>query len=375
MDEITDEATFEARPFDESMIPPTDDYRGEGSAAPKKPSSGPSAKSKSASSKVRFLKVKSTTGTNITPKKVDYVATDSAARARRNNNASSSGGGSMVSLATMYNQLHKMGQNPRQGPKENELLVKCPKCPPRLGRHNYTAHLDKKSGSFTCTKCLTSGTWSQYKSLVGKNPHFHIESVSQVVVTDSDGQTKTVSGTGPFDRPLGDFQTYGHNLSQNSVVYGYLTGHEPGQRRLKPETLRKYLVGLTYLNTNPATIDSARDAIHSHRSFSRDEMTDTLEDLEANGERDVYPFIVYPRTALNDSNVKGVKRRPNAKTAAAPTSPTGATEVAESTEPTAAFEAELANPSSPDSEALELDQDQFRVTRFKAVSFPEDKHV
>ncbi|KAJ1951088.1 hypothetical protein IWQ62_006466, partial [Dispira parvispora] len=275
---------------------------------------------------------------------------------------------SPLTLTALYNQLHKMGQNPRQGPKQSELLVKCPKCPPRSERHNYTAHLDKKTGAFVCTKCLTKGTWIDYKRLVNRNPHFHIESVG-ALVSGSSGQSNLSAG--PFERPLGDVGTYIRNLPENPVVFTQLTGHEPSQRRLKPEILNQFLVGLTYLDTNPATITSPKDAIHSHRTYSKDEAeTFTVKDEEPQPSEistsgalektaDILPFVVFPRTAPNDERVKGVRQR-------------GAQKKSETT-------SMAADPTTAEdlvSMSVEhLDTDRFKVTRFRALSWPEHEHV
>ncbi|KAJ1976142.1 hypothetical protein H4R35_002827 [Dimargaris xerosporica] len=258
-----------------------------------------------------------------------------------------------VTLTALYNQLHKMGQNPRQAPKQAEILVKCPRCPSRAERHNYTAHLDKKSGEFFCTKCLTRGTWSEYKDLVAKNPHFHLESAGHFVADRPNTKPRSESSTDPFERPVGNLPRFVQNLEASTEVYEQLTS--ANGCRLTPVTLRAYLVGLTYRNPHPATEPVSTDTLPSNPSKPA-HPTHTQ------------PFLVFPRTALNDAKVTGMKTKTSSSTKSDATA-----EPSNDLGDNAADEPVIL--ADPRAVSLPIDLEQFQVTRYRCTTWPESDHV
>ncbi|KAJ1810337.1 hypothetical protein LPJ75_004233, partial [Coemansia sp. RSA 2598] len=167
--------------------------------------------------------------------------------------------------------LDSTRQNPRAGLKPDELIVKCPECSPgKPRRQAYSAHLNTHTGDFVCTSCFAQGPWEKYRELAARRTFQNTIPRSR----STDPPAFSID-----EATLAKLQ---HNLEAHEAMFEELTGHGAGQLRLSREALRKYGVGLGFVDASVPEI----------------------EDLEllVDGSGDAAPCLVFPRTTFRTNS-------------------------------------------------------------------------
>ncbi|KAJ2594709.1 hypothetical protein GGF39_004106 [Coemansia sp. RSA 1721] len=167
--------------------------------------------------------------------------------------------------------LDSTRQNPRAGLKPDELIVKCPECSPGKPRRlAYSAHLNTNSGEFVCTSCFAQGPWEKYRELAAR---------------------RTFQNTIPRSRstdppaPSIDENTLAGlrmNLEMHEEIFQKLTGHGVGQMRLSSDALRKYGVGLGFVDSTTPVVEDVQ--------------------LLVDGADHVVPCLAFPRTTFRTNS-------------------------------------------------------------------------
>ncbi|KAJ2856020.1 hypothetical protein J3B02_001843 [Coemansia erecta] len=187
-------------------------------------------------------------------------------------NSSSSSDGPHDALTHSIRQfLVSTRQNPRAGLKPDELIVKCPECSPGKPRRlAYSAHLNTHTGEFVCTSCFAQGPWDKYRELAARRTFQN--TIPRTRSTDPP----------PFRIDEGTLAKLQHNLEAHEDVFAGLTGHGEGQLRLSRDALRKYGVGLGFVDASVPVVED-------------------LELLVA-GSDNAAPCLAFPRTTFRTNS-------------------------------------------------------------------------
>ncbi|KAK9760704.1 hypothetical protein K7432_014992 [Basidiobolus ranarum] len=127
----------------------------------------------------------------------------------------------------------------------NEVTVKCPKCPRKPYKFNFTAQLKTDTGNFRCSSCLSRGSWEDFKLMSQTNSE----------------QGKLLAQEGediPARQPYIEIQP----ITEFPDILGWCID----EKGISPETLEYYGVGVGYYPVGKQSVQAQESDLDSNEN-------------------------------------------------------------------------------------------------------------
>ncbi|CAG8609210.1 837_t:CDS:2, partial [Acaulospora morrowiae] len=150
---------------------------------------------------------------------------------------------------------------PKKSDNDYELLVNGPACSRKTAK--YSVRMNVELGTYRCSKCMITGSWSDYVKLVSNTSNFQIVNTTQL------GFETRLN----FSRTEEEIEQFSENLRNEKQILGKLTN----DYGLTLTTLNAYKVGVAkYRNTNPSVSNSGYDGTKRSKSSTEGELCITF---------------------------------------------------------------------------------------------------
>ncbi|KAI8049561.1 hypothetical protein BDF22DRAFT_699345 [Syncephalis plumigaleata] len=192
----------------------------------------------------------------------------------------------------------------RPGTTSLDMAVRCPSCskssstkgkwPEQPYATQYTARLDKLSGTFNCHSCGINENWIGF---------LHMIRAPEVV-----GDANTIGtplGASSHDStdyhlPKIDAGAFARHLHDHPDILAWASGTEEGQMHIKPEVLQAYGVGVGHLEMGQ--LDDGHETATATRSLrKRNENEDDYADVDDVQSTPIPLYISFPQVGLQSN--------------------------------------------------------------------------
>ncbi|RHZ75957.1 hypothetical protein Glove_208g71 [Diversispora epigaea] len=129
--------------------------------------------------------------------------------------------------------LNRNYKFPKPSESKDILLVRCPKCRPRM--INYTLKIDIHFGTYKCSNCMHQGLWCDYVHSITKSSEFKISQLSFKAECE-------------FSKSEEEIENFPNNLHKDHEIIGEFVS----KHGIMKDTLVAYQVGIgEFENDNP----------------------------------------------------------------------------------------------------------------------------
>ncbi|KAI9595386.1 P-loop containing nucleoside triphosphate hydrolase protein [Syncephalis fuscata] len=161
----------------------------------------------------------------------------------------------------------------RPGSTSLEMSLRCPSCTKSSSNKSkslnqmytpqYTARLDKLSGSFNCQSCGTTAGWVDFLRMVRAPEVMGDNNTATVSLSDDNGQEGN-------RLPAIDVSGYVNDLKDHPDILAWISGTKEDQMHIQPAVLEAYGVGVGHLSAETPIDDEA-----IHKSNINDNETES----------------------------------------------------------------------------------------------------